>query len=129
MATIRLRFSRLVLALALVTLPAASAVAQLFPGRITGAVHDAQGALVAGANVKLQNTSTGLERSVDTDENGRIRAYLREWNQARHLEDFELSLSIGIAEWSDGKTLEEMLDVADRDMYTAKAASKAVGAV
>ena len=127
MATIRLRFSRLVLALALVTLPAASAVAQLFPGRITGAVHDAQGALVAGANV--ENTSTGLERSVDTDENGRIRAYLREWNQARHLEDFELSLSIGIAEWSDGKTLEEMLDVADRDMYTAKAASKAVGAV
>jgi len=59
----------------------------------------------------------------------RIRAYLREWNQARQLEDFELSLSIGVAEWSDGKTLEEMLDVADRDMYTAKAASKAAGAV
>lgn len=58
----------------------------------------------------------------------RIRAYLREWNQARHLEDFEMSLSIGVAEWSDGKTLEEMLDVADRDMYTAKAASKAAGA-
>src|SRR6266487_2406801 len=59
----------------------------------------------------------------------RIRVYLRDWNQARHLEDFELSLSIGVAEWSDGKTLEEMLDVADRDMYTAKAASKAAGAV
>jgi diguanylate cyclase (GGDEF)-like protein len=59
----------------------------------------------------------------------RIRAYLREWNQARQLEDFELSLSIGVAEWSDSKTLEEMLDVADRDMYTAKAASKAAGAV
>ena len=57
----------------------------------------------------------------------RIRAYLREWNQARQLEDFELSLSIGVAEWSDGKTLEEMLDVADRDMYTAKAASQAAG--
>src|SRR5947208_14376619 len=120
------RFSGIAL-VAVVLFATTGLIAQIFPGRITGTVRDAQGALVAGANVKLQNTSTGLERSVDTDENGRIRAYLREWNQARHLEDFELSLSIGIAEWSDGKTLEEMLDVADRDMYTAKAASKAAG--
>jgi len=45
-------------------------IAQIFPGRITGTVRDAQGAVVSGANVKLQNTSTGLERSVDTNENG-----------------------------------------------------------
>ncbi len=46
----------------------------------------------------------------------RIRGYLREWNHARNLGDFELNLSIGIAQWSDGKTLAEVLDLADRDM-------------
>jgi len=54
----------------------------------------------------------------------RIRAYLRDWNQAGQLDNFELSLSIGVAEWSDGQTLDEVLDIADRDMYSAKAASK-----
>ena len=53
----------------------------------------------------------------------RIKRYVREWNRAGNLEDFELSLSIGVAQWSDGKTLDEMLDIADHDMYTAKAAS------
>jgi GGDEF domain-containing protein len=36
------------------------------------------------------------------------------------LDDFTLTLSIGIAEWADGKTLDEALDIADRDMYTKK---------
>jgi len=43
---------------------------QIFPGRVTGRVVDAQGAVVAGASVKLANPSTGLERSVTTDETG-----------------------------------------------------------
>ena len=51
----------------------------------------------------------------------RISAYILEWNQARTLEGFELSLSIGVAEWSDGLTLDELLDSADREMYAAKA--------
>ena len=55
----------------------------------------------------------------------RITAYLQDWNQARHLEDFELTVSIGVAEWSDGKTLDEVLDEADRDMYLAKGRAKA----
>jgi hypothetical protein len=45
------------------------------------------------------------------------QAYLREWNHARYLEDFEPSLSIGVSEWSDGKTLEEMLDVTHNDIF------------
>lgn len=56
----------------------------------------------------------------------RIRGYVREWNRGGNLEDFELSLSIGVAPWSDGKTLDEVLDLADRDMYAAKAASKRI---
>jgi diguanylate cyclase (GGDEF)-like protein len=54
----------------------------------------------------------------------RTRAYLRDWNQAGHLDDFGLTLSIGVAEWSDGKTLDEVLDAADRGMYAEKAAAQ-----
>jgi Carboxypeptidase regulatory-like domain/TonB dependent receptor len=44
--------------------------AQIFPGRITGTVTDAQGAAVGGAMVKLTNPATGLERVIVTDESG-----------------------------------------------------------
>ena len=57
-------------AFALLTLQSQDAKAQLFPGRITGRVRDAQGAVVAGAAVKLSNPATGLERTVTTDESG-----------------------------------------------------------
>jgi len=50
----------------------------------------------------------------------RLRKYLLDWNGAGHLEGFELSLSVGISEWSDGKTLDEMLDTVDRAMYLDK---------
>src|ERR1700756_3127418 len=46
------------------------ALAQLFPGRITGVVRDAQGAAVAGATVKLANPATGQERTIASDANG-----------------------------------------------------------
>jgi diguanylate cyclase (GGDEF)-like protein len=63
----------------------------------------------------------------------RIKTGLTEWNRAKHLEKFELSLSIGIAEWAEGKTLDDLLDGADRQMYAAKeerklTRSKAAGA-
>lgn len=51
----------------------------------------------------------------------RIKAYLRDWNKAGHLDGFEVSLSIGVAEWSEGETLDEILDTADREMYASKA--------
>ena len=55
-------------AFALLTLQSQDAKAQLFPGRISGRVRDAQGAVVASATVKLTNPATGLERTVTTDE-------------------------------------------------------------
>jgi diguanylate cyclase len=56
----------------------------------------------------------------------RIRAYMQDWNQAKHLDDFEVSFSIGVSEWSDGKTLDDVLDDADRRMYAVKADSKTI---
>lgn len=50
----------------------------------------------------------------------RIDANLADWNRARNLPNFELTLSLGIAEWQDGKTLDEMLDSADLKMYEQK---------
>lgn len=57
----------------------------------------------------------------------RIRKYLFDWNSAGHLEKFELSLSIGLSEWNDGQTLDEMLDAADRAMYVEKRPGKLTG--
>jgi diguanylate cyclase (GGDEF)-like protein len=54
----------------------------------------------------------------------RLRLGLAEWNHAGHLENFELSLSIGVAEWSEGQTLDVLLDSADHDMYAVKAEQK-----
>jgi diguanylate cyclase (GGDEF)-like protein len=66
----------------------------------------------------------------DTDISGaqqvvtRIHSKLDDWNAARNLEDFQVSLSIGIAEWHEGDTLDEMLDSADGKMYEQKNDSK-----
>jgi diguanylate cyclase (GGDEF)-like protein len=56
----------------------------------------------------------------------RINGKLDDWNAAGNLEDFRVSVSIGIAEWHDGDTLDEMLDGADRRMYERKNDSKVV---
>jgi diguanylate cyclase (GGDEF)-like protein len=65
----------------------------------------------------LADTSrTGAAKVIE-----RIRAYLLDWNRAATLEKFELNLSIGVSEWSDDMTLDQLLDEADREMYAAKA--------
>ncbi len=67
--------------------------------------------------VVLADTSrAGAARVVE-----RIASYVLEWNRAENLQAFELSLSIGVSEWSDSMTLDQLLDEADREMYAAKA--------
>lgn len=51
----------------------------------------------------------------------RMQSNLTEWNKCAHLENCTMSLSIGVAEWTDGQTLDEVLDLADQDMYAKKA--------
>ncbi len=50
----------------------------------------------------------------------RIMDYLNRWNKGRHLEGLDVTVSIGVAEWQDGQTLDEVLDAADQDMYAIK---------
>jgi diguanylate cyclase len=50
----------------------------------------------------------------------RINKHLAEWNIAGHLDGFQLRASIRVAEWHDGESLDEVLDVADQKMYENK---------
>jgi diguanylate cyclase (GGDEF)-like protein len=50
----------------------------------------------------------------------RIHTRLDEWNGCKHLDSLSLTLSIGVSEWHDGETLDEVLDAADRKMYELK---------
>ena len=57
----------------------------------------------------------------------RIRDFLAEWNRGEHLKDFPLRLSIGMAQWEVGLSLDDVLRAADLQMYSQKektAASK-----
>ena len=46
------------------------ALAQLFPGRITGTIRDIQGAVIVGATVTLTAPEIGLQRSTVSDPEG-----------------------------------------------------------
>jgi diguanylate cyclase (GGDEF)-like protein len=67
--------------------------------------------LVLLANSSAEGARTIIER---------IEASLDQWNRAGHVQGFKLSFSIGVAEWSERKTLDDLLDEADRDMYAVK---------
>lgn len=54
----------------------------------------------------------------------RIHERLDYWNRGGHLDGFTLGLSMGIGEWSEGKTLDQVLDDADREMYLVKEFSR-----
>jgi diguanylate cyclase (GGDEF)-like protein len=50
----------------------------------------------------------------------RINKHITEWNSGSALDKFRVDVSIGISEWHDGETLDEVLDAADRRMYEHK---------
>src|SRR5579859_3555454 len=65
---------RLVLAIAtLALLCAASSLAQVVKGSISGTVTDPQGAVVSGATVKATNTETGVVLKATSDSSGIFR--------------------------------------------------------
>jgi diguanylate cyclase (GGDEF)-like protein len=55
---------------------------------------------------------------------GRIAKSVEDWNHGGHLQGFELSLSLGAAEWTPECTLDSALDKADQNMYSTKDRNK-----
>jgi len=92
-----------------------SEIATLLKGSIRGADaairYGGDEFLIALANTNATGANTVVQR---------IQFSLNDWNQSSGLDDFAVSLSIGMAEWTDGKTLDELLDFADRHMYEEK---------
>jgi diguanylate cyclase (GGDEF)-like protein len=86
---------------------------------LKGSIRGSDAAVRYGGDeflIMLSNTNAaGAANVVD-----RIETSLNEWNQSSVLDDFTVSVSIGVAEWSDGRTLDEVLDLADRSMYQEK---------
>ena len=68
----------------------------------------------------VQALASRIERSLLDRSLSARTGKLYDWNAAGNLEDFSISVSIGIAEWHEGDTLDEMLDGADRWMYEQK---------
>jgi len=86
---------------------------------LKGSIRGADAAIRYGGDeflIALPNTNTADAATVVS----RILDSLNEWNKSSNLDDFTVSLSMGMAEWTDGKTLDEVLDVADQNMYKAK---------
>jgi diguanylate cyclase (GGDEF)-like protein len=66
--------------------------------------------------ILLADTATsGAEVVID-----RIKRHVQEWNNAGHLENSVLSLSVGATEWHEGESLDEVLHRADQLMYEEK---------
>jgi diguanylate cyclase (GGDEF)-like protein len=86
---------------------------------LKGSIRGADAAIRYGGDeflIALANTGAAGAATVVN----RIQTFLNEWNESSGLDDFTVGLSIGTAEWTDGKTLDEVLDLADQNMYKAK---------
>ena len=59
----------------------------------------------------------------------RVTKVLEDWNRAGPLPGFELTFSIGVAEWAENKNLDMLLNEADVKMYNTKMARKAADSV
>ncbi len=65
--------------------------------------------------ILAETTLAGSTRVVE-----RINQQLVEWNAAGNLKGYRMGLSTGAAEWSEGMTIDAVLEAADRAMYKVK---------
>jgi len=74
--------------------------------------------LVILADAPLEGAAIALNR---------VEKSVDEWNKSGQLPGFELSLSIGVSQWTPGQTLDQVLTEADQRMYSMKDARKRSG--
>jgi diguanylate cyclase (GGDEF)-like protein len=86
---------------------------------LRGSIRGADAALRYGGDefvILLADTTLDGSQKVIS----RIKGKLAEWNDANPLDGFRVNVTIGVAEWHDGETLDELLDRADQGMYQNK---------
>lgn len=91
---------------------------------LRGAVRGSDAVVRFGGDeflIILADTSTAHGAEVVTS---RITKTVEEWNHSGHLQNYVLRLSIGLADWSQEKTLDQVLNEADQNMYARKDARK-----
>ena len=91
---------------------------------LKGAVRGSDAVVRFGGDeflVILADTSLAAGAGVVT---ARVTRDVNQWNNGGHLENYKMALSMGLAEWSQGKTLDQILTEADQKMYTTKDAAK-----
>ena len=90
---------------------------------LRGAVRGSDAVVRYGGDeflVFLADSATEGATVVET----RIAKSIQDWNSVGHLANFELSLSIGLGQWQDGMSLDDLLNEADQRMYNTKEARK-----
>jgi diguanylate cyclase (GGDEF)-like protein len=92
-------------------------------GLLQGAVRGSDAVVRYGGDEFLVFLADSPQQGADIV-NARIAKSVQDWNSAGHLGKFELTLSIGLAEWKDGANLDELLNAADQQMYAIKEARK-----
>jgi diguanylate cyclase (GGDEF)-like protein len=86
---------------------------------LRGSIRGADAALRYGGDefvILLADTTLDGSQKVIS----RIKGKLAEWNDANPLDGFRVNVTIGVAEWHDGESLDELLDRADQGMYQNK---------
>ncbi len=66
-------FNRLAFCIVVAVLLVSSTIAQTTQGGISGAIHDEKGANIAGAQITVKNSATGLQRDTTAADNGTFR--------------------------------------------------------
>jgi diguanylate cyclase (GGDEF)-like protein len=92
-------------------------------GLLRGAVRGADAVVRYGGDEFLVFLADSPEVGAEVV-NTRIAKSVQDWNAAGHLGDFTMTLSIGLTQWTDGVSLDELLNEADQKMYAAKDARK-----
>ncbi len=90
---------------------------------LKSAVRGSDAVVRYGGDEFLVILADSPKENVDIVRN-RIDKFVQDWNHGDHLKDFELVLSVGASSWGQGKTIDEIMNEADREMYAVKTQRK-----
>jgi diguanylate cyclase (GGDEF)-like protein len=90
---------------------------------LKSAVRGSDAVVRYGGDEFLVLLADAPRQDVDTVK-GRIDRFVQDWNHGGHLKDFNLVLSVGSSGWDPCKSIDEVMNEADQEMYAVKARRK-----